>query len=73
MAADPTHFVLCRQDRFLPEAWLRRVVNERLGLVPDGIESGHCAALSRPRELAALLDAYIADRDSDQTTLMDRR
>jgi hypothetical protein len=31
------------------------VVAERLGVVPDEIEAGHCIALSRPRELAGLL------------------
>ena len=31
---------------------------ERLGIVPGEIDSGHCPALSRPRELAERLDAY---------------
>ena len=26
----PTHFILCRNDRFFPADWLRRVVRERL-------------------------------------------
>jgi hypothetical protein len=34
---------------------MRRVVAERLGVVPDEIEAGHCVALSRPRDLADLL------------------
>jgi pimeloyl-ACP methyl ester carboxylesterase len=50
-----TRFVLCTEDRFFPAAFMRRVVAERLGVVPDEIEAGHCVALSRPRELAALL------------------
>ena len=54
----PTRFVLCRDDRLLPAAFLRRVVHERLGIVPDEIDAGHCVALSRPAELAALLDGY---------------
>jgi hypothetical protein len=33
-------------------------VRERLGLVPDEIDSGHCPALSRPVELAVLLESY---------------
>jgi len=57
----PTRFVLCRHDRFFPARWLRPVVRGRLGIVPDEIESGHCPALSRPRELAALLERYVAD------------
>jgi Alpha/beta hydrolase family len=52
----PTRFVLCTQDRLLPADFLRRVARERLGIVPDEIESGHCVALSHPQELAALLD-----------------
>jgi len=57
--AIPTRFVLCRDDRFFPADWLRRLARERLAIVPDEIESGHCPALSRPRDLAALLDGYL--------------
>lgn len=53
-----TRFLLCRNDRFLPADFMRRVVRERLGMSPDEIESGHCPALSRPKELAERLDAY---------------
>jgi hypothetical protein len=56
----PTRFVLCRDDRLLPAEFLRRVVRERLGIVADEIEAGHCVALSRPKELATLLDGYYA-------------
>ena len=56
----PTRFILCSKDRFFPPAWLRRVVDQRLGITPDEIDSGHCPALSRPRELAALLDGYFS-------------
>jgi pimeloyl-ACP methyl ester carboxylesterase len=54
----PTRFVLCREDRLLPAPFLRRVVRERLGIVPDEIDAGHCVALSRPAELAELLAGY---------------
>jgi pimeloyl-ACP methyl ester carboxylesterase len=54
----PTRFVLCTEDRFFPAAFSRRVVAERLGIVPDEIEAGHCVALSRPAELAMMLDGY---------------
>lgn len=54
----PTKFVLCTEDRFFPPDLFRRVVEERLGFVPDELQSGHCAALSRPVELAALLVRY---------------
>lgn len=56
--AVPTRFLLCRQDRLLPAGFLRRVVRERLGIVPEEIDAGHCAALSRPREVADRLVAY---------------
>jgi pimeloyl-ACP methyl ester carboxylesterase len=57
----PTRFILCRNDRFLPATWLRGVVKDRLGITPDEIDSGHCPALSRPHELAAMLDTYLRD------------
>ena len=58
----PTRFLLCRDDRFFPAEFLRRVVRDRLGFTPDEIDGGHCVALSRPRELADRLEAYLADR-----------
>ena len=57
----PTRYVLCRRDRFLPAAWLRRVVRQRLGIVPDEIESGHTPALSHPKELVQRLESYRAE------------
>jgi pimeloyl-ACP methyl ester carboxylesterase len=50
--AVPTRFLLCRQDRFFPAEFQRRVVKERLGITPDEIDSGHLPALAHPRELA---------------------
>jgi pimeloyl-ACP methyl ester carboxylesterase len=57
----PTRFVLCRDDRLFPAAWLREVVRERLGIDPDEIDGGHTLALSHPKELADRLDAYAAE------------
>ena len=54
----PTRFVLCTEDRFFPANFLRRVVAERLDIVPDEIAASHCVALSRPKELAELLEHY---------------
>jgi pimeloyl-ACP methyl ester carboxylesterase len=56
-----TRFILCREDRAFPAEFMRRVVKERLGIVPDEIDGGHTPALSRPKELADLLEAYRAD------------
>jgi pimeloyl-ACP methyl ester carboxylesterase len=54
-----TRFLLCRDDRFFPADWMRRVVKERLGITPDEIDGSHCIALSRPKELADRLEAYL--------------
>ena len=58
--AVPTRFVLCSEDRFFPPEFMRRVVAERLAIVPDEISAGHCVALSHPEELAELLIGYTA-------------
>ena len=57
----PTRFVLCDQDRFFPPDFFRRLVRERLDIVPDEIAAGHCVALGRPVELADRLEAYAAE------------
>ena len=54
----PTRFLLCRDDRFFPAEFQRRVVNDRLGITPDEIDGGHLPALSRPQELVDRLEAY---------------
>jgi len=56
----PTRFLLCRDDRFFPAEFQRRVVAERLGIVPDEIDGGHLPAFSRPKELVDRLEAYRA-------------
>ncbi|HEV8647833.1 MAG TPA: alpha/beta hydrolase [Actinomycetes bacterium] len=58
----PTRFLLCRDDRFFPAQFMRRVVRERLGIIPDEMDGSHCVALSRPKELADRLEAYWAER-----------
>ena len=49
--------VVCAQDRFLPPGLQRRLARDRLGVEPVEIDGSHCVALSRPRELADLLEA----------------
>jgi pimeloyl-ACP methyl ester carboxylesterase len=56
----PTRFLLCRDDRFFPASFQRRVVRERLGFDPDEMDGGHLPALSRPRGLADRLLGYLA-------------
>jgi hypothetical protein len=52
----PTRFLLCRDDRFFPAEFQRRVVPDRLG-IPLTIPGGHVVALSRPKQLADRLEA----------------
>jgi pimeloyl-ACP methyl ester carboxylesterase len=54
----PTHFILCRDDRFFPAEFQRRVVRERLGITPDEMRGGHLPALAHPRELVERIEAY---------------
>ncbi|MFJ9058122.1 alpha/beta fold hydrolase [Streptomyces sp. NPDC102409] len=56
----PTTFLLCREDRFFPAPFMRRVVRERLGITADEIDGGHYVLLSRPQELVARLEGYAA-------------
>ncbi len=56
--AVPTKFIICTEDRFFPTEFMRQVVADRLGIVPDEIAASHGVALSRPRELASLLAGY---------------
>lgn len=54
----PTRFLLCRDDRFFPAEFQRRVVKERLGFEPDEMAGGHMPALAQPDELVAWLERY---------------
>jgi pimeloyl-ACP methyl ester carboxylesterase len=58
----PTRYLLCRNDRMFPAAWVRRVVRDRLHITPDEMDSGHTPALSRPKELADRLEGYRTGR-----------
>ena len=59
--AVPTRFLLCRDDRFFPADFQRRVVRERLGIVPDEMAGGHLPALGHPDELVRRLETYRAE------------
>jgi hypothetical protein len=56
-----TRFLLCRDDRFFPPSFLRRVVQERLGITPDEMSGGHLPFLAQPDELTAWLEKYRTD------------
>ena len=52
----PTRVIACRHDRLFPLEFMRRLARERLGVEVDVVDSGHLPALSRPVELAQLLE-----------------
>jgi pimeloyl-ACP methyl ester carboxylesterase len=56
----PTRFLLCRDDRFFPAEFQRRVVRDRLGTDPDEMSGGHLPFLAHPDELVAWLEKYRA-------------
>jgi pimeloyl-ACP methyl ester carboxylesterase len=58
----PTRVLIGRNDRLFPVDYLRRVAQDRLGIVPDEIDSGHTPALSHPHELADRLAGYAAEQ-----------
>jgi pimeloyl-ACP methyl ester carboxylesterase len=53
-----TRVLICRDDRFFPADFQRRVTRERLGIVPDEMDGGHLPALARPLELVERLESY---------------
>jgi pimeloyl-ACP methyl ester carboxylesterase len=60
--AVPTKFLLCRDDRFFPAEFQRRVVRDRLGITPDEMDGGHLPALAHPKELVECLETFLAFR-----------
>jgi pimeloyl-ACP methyl ester carboxylesterase len=53
------HSIVCRDDRAINPDWVRSAARERLGVEPVEIGGGHSPFLTRPAELAELLDALI--------------
>jgi pimeloyl-ACP methyl ester carboxylesterase len=49
--------IVCRDDRAINPAWVRTVARDRLGTQAVGIDGGHSPFMTRPVELAALLDS----------------
>ncbi|HEV7656565.1 MAG TPA: alpha/beta fold hydrolase [Mycobacteriales bacterium] len=52
----PSTYVLPVEDRTLTPEWMRRVATERLDTDAIEVPGGHCPHVSRPEEVAALLD-----------------
>jgi pimeloyl-ACP methyl ester carboxylesterase len=52
----PTTSIVCRDDRALNPDWVRQAARERLGVEAIELDGGHSPFLTRPAELARLLD-----------------
>jgi pimeloyl-ACP methyl ester carboxylesterase len=52
-------YVVCRDDRALNPDWARTAVRERLGVEAIEIDGGHSPMLTRPAELATLIDRCV--------------
>ena len=52
----PCSSLLCRDDRALNVDWARTAARERLGTIALELPGGHSPFLTRPRDLATLLD-----------------
>jgi pimeloyl-ACP methyl ester carboxylesterase len=55
----PTRYLLCRDDRMFAADWARRHARDRLGIEADELDGGHYVSISRPRELAERLVAFL--------------
>jgi pimeloyl-ACP methyl ester carboxylesterase len=53
--AIPMHVIAAEDDRFFPLEFQQRIARQRLGMEVQIIPGGHLVALSKPKELAALL------------------
>jgi pimeloyl-ACP methyl ester carboxylesterase len=53
-------YIVCRDDRALNPEWARTAARERLGVEPVEIDGSHSPFLTRPAELASLIDSLIS-------------
>jgi pimeloyl-ACP methyl ester carboxylesterase len=51
--------IVCRHDRAINPAWVRSAVRDRLGVKAVEIDGGHSPFMTRPYELAAILDKLV--------------
>ncbi len=56
-----TRVIACRRDRLFPLDLVRRLSRERLGVVPEELDSGHLPALACPDSLVELLERLRTD------------
>ncbi len=53
------HSIVCRDDRGIDPEWVRAAARSRLGVDAVEIDGGHSPFLTRPRELADVIDVLI--------------
>lgn len=63
----PTGYVLCREDRFFPAEFQRRLVQDRLSVTPVEMDAGHLPALSRPVELVQSFEELRSSLDHPES------
>ncbi|MGK2851984.1 MAG: alpha/beta fold hydrolase [Candidatus Limnocylindrales bacterium] len=49
--------IVCRDDRAINPVWVRAASKDRLGVEPIELEGGHSPFLTRPADLARIIDA----------------
>ena len=54
----PTRVLIGSRDRLFPAGFQHRLARERLGIVPEEIDTGHLPALADPEGLVERLEAY---------------
>ena len=59
----PCRSIVCRDDRAINPDWVRRAARERLGTVALEIDGGHSPFMTRPDELADLIEATMRGID----------
>ncbi len=57
--AKPSVYIVCGDDRTILPDWSRRKAREMLGVEPFELPGGHCPHVSRPAELAELLNTIV--------------
>jgi len=55
----PAAYILCTDDRAISAGYSRRAARDQLGVEPVAMAGGHSPFLSRPRELANLLERLV--------------
>ena len=51
--------IVCRADRAINPVWVRAAARERLGVEPIELDGGHAPFLTRPADLARILDSMV--------------